>query len=303
MLKGICLFVLLPAFMAGVQLHAVYARIAHNTGNADASRQALSESIEVDEHVSGAGFLLFARREQIMADRTLTNGTALATANAHFPGHTFQFGLGTHFRQQALTNRSAEPGFFAPAVGFVWSTAAFRGEVAGAEKFTRASLSVLVNLSLPIEFNSEFENAFSQPIRWSANTFLHLSANAGLMAGYEPLAGLTRAGLWFKPLEGLQARFLARLNPQAETQWEFSLSYQADSDAPAYKQPLPARVELKEDRRPKKPRQAPAFATLVKWGLTPVEALRFAREKDVCKLNAASQAILSKHHWECRTDV
>ncbi|MFO1469404.1 MAG: hypothetical protein U1F27_00025 [Turneriella sp.] len=62
-------------------------------------------------------------------------------------------------------------------------------------------------------------------------------------------------------------------------------------------------LETKEVKRPPKQRHAPAFATLVKWGLTPVEALRFAREKDICKLNAASQAILLKHRWECRDDA
>lgn len=303
MLKSIGSFLLLPVILGGLHLHAFYGRIAHDTANADGSRKALSESIEIDENMQRAGFLLFARREQILADRTLTNALALATANARFPGHTFQFGLGTHFRQQALLNKPPEPGLFAPAVGLVWSTAAFRGEIGGAEKFMRASLSVLANIGVPVEFHSDFENAFSQPVRWSTNVFFHLSSHGGLITGYEPLAQKTRAGLWLKPLESLTARFLARLNPQAETQWEFSLSYQADTSAPSLKETRPARVELKEEKRPKRPKQAPAFATLVKWGLTPVEALRFAREKDICKLDAASQAALSKHHWECKTDA
>jgi hypothetical protein len=302
MLNGIR-FCGLAAILATSQLFGFYGRIAHDSANADGSRAALSESLEVDEHFAGAGFLLFARREQIINDRTLTNAIALATANARFPGHLFQFGAGTHFRQQALGNRPAEPGLFAPAVGFAWTTSSFRGEIAGAEKFLRASLSVLTTPALPVEINSDFENAFSQPIRWSANIFVHLSSHVGLITGYEPLAQNTRAGLWFKPLEGLNARFLARLNPQNATQWELSLSYQIDSIAPAAAEKLPARAELKEDKRPRKPRQAPAFGTLVKWGLTPVEALRFAREKDACKLTAASQAVLSKHHWECRTDA
>ncbi len=302
MLNGIRFFGL-TAFLAGSQLLGFYGRLAHDTANADASRAALSESFEFDEHRASAGFLLFARREQIINDRTLSNAIALATANARFPGHLFQFGAGTHFRQQALGNRTAEPGLFAPAVGFAWTTAAFRGEAAGAEKFLRASLSVLITLSLPVELNSDFENAFSQPIRWSANAFVYLSSYVGLITGYEPLAQRTRAGLWFKPLEGLNARFLARLNPQAETQWEFSLSYQLDSAQTAGMEKMPSRVEVKDEKRPKKPRQAPAFATLVKWGLTPVEALRFAREKDACKLSSASQVVLRKHRWECRSDA
>lgn len=293
----------LSAILAGSQLSGFYARIAHDTANADGARQALSQSIEIDEHRSMTGFLLFARREQILRDRTLTNALVLATANAGFPGHIFQFGLGTHFRQQALTGRMPEPGLFAPAVGLVWNNAAFRGEVSGAEKFTRATLSVLTTIGLPIEFNSEFENAFSQPFRFSANAFVHVSGYAGFIAGYEPLARQARAGLWIRPIESLAARFLARLSPQSETQWEFSLSYQAESDTATYKEPTPARVSLKEERRQKKPRQAPAFSTLVKWGLTPVEALRFAREKDICKLSAAAQNVLSKHHWKCRTDA
>lgn len=291
----------LSAILAGSQLSGFYARIAHDTANADGSRQALSESIEIDEHRSMTGFLLFARREQMLKDRTLTNALALATANARFPGHLFQFGLGTHFGQQALTGRLPEPGLFAPAVGFVWNNAAFRGEISGAEKFTRATLSVLTTIGLPVEFNSEFENAFSQPFRFSANTFVHLSTFVGFIAGYEPLARQARAGLWIRPIESLAARFLARLSAQNETQWEFSLSYQAEAAASAYKEPAPAKVSLKEETRPKRPRQAPAFATLVKWGLTPVEALRFAREKDICKLSAAAQNVLSKHNWECRT--
>lgn len=302
MLNGIRLGGLL-ALLTGSQLLGFYGRMAHDTANADGSRAALSESIEIDEHIPSAGFLLFARREQIMNDRTLANAIALATANARFSGHTFQFGAGTHFRQQALGNRAAEPGLFAPAVGFAWTAAAFRGEIAGAEKFLRASLSFLTTLALPVEFNSDFENAFSQPIRWSANLFVHLSSHIGLIAGYEPLAQRTRAGLWFKPLESLNARFLARMGTQTGTQWEFSLSYQIDSAATANAEKSPARVALKEEKHTRKPRQAPAFGTLVKWGLTPVEALRFAREKDVCKLNATSKAILSKHHWECRTDA
>lgn len=293
----------LAALLAGSQLLGFYGRVAHDTANADGTRTALSESLEVDEQVSATGFLVFARREQIINDRTLANAIALATANVRFPGHLFQFGAGTHFRQQALGNRTAEPGLFAPAVGFAWTTAAFRGEVAGAEKFLRTSLSILTTFWLPIEFNSDFENAFSQPIRWSANLFVHLSSHVGWITGYEPLAQRTRAGLWFKPIDGLNARFLARLNPQTETQWEFSLSYQFDSVPAAGMEKMPSRVELKEEKRPKKPRQAPAFATLVKWGLTPVEALRFAREKDPCKLSSTSQAVLSKHRWECRNDA
>jgi|GEM_PF-2847761 len=302
MLNGIRFFGFL-GILAGSQLWSFYARIAHDSANADGSRQALSESIEIDEHRSVTGFLLFARREQILRDRTLTNALALATANARFPGHTFQFGLGTHFRQQALTGRMPEPGLFAPAIGFVWNNAGFRGEISGAEKFTRATLSVLTTIGLPVEFNSEFENAFSQPFRFSANAFVHVSSHVGFIVGYEPLAGQSRAGLWIRPIESLAARFLARLSPQNETQWEFSLSYQAESGTAAHKEPAPARVSLKEERRPKKPRQAPAFATLVKWGLTPVEALRFAREKDICKLSAAAQNVLSKHRWECRNDA
>lgn len=302
MQKSICICGL-ALFLAGSQLMGFYGRVSHDTANANGARPALSESLEVDEQVSGAGFLLFMRREQIINDRTLTNAIALATANARFPGHLFQFGAGTHFRQQALANRAAEPGLFAPAVGFAWTTAAFRGEIAGAEKFLRATLSILTHIALPVEFSGDFENAFSQPVRWSANAFVHLSSHVGLITGYEPLAQRTRAGLWLKPIEGLNARFLARLNPQAETQWEFSLHYQVDTAAPVNTTKPAAQLETKEVKRPVKPRQAPAFATLVKWGLTPVEALRLAREKDVCKLNAASQAILLKHRWECRNDA
>ena len=291
------------AIWAGSQIFAFYGRVSHDTANADANRPALSESLEIDEHMTGAGLLLFARREQILSDRTLSNAIALATANARFPGHLFQFGAGTHFRQQALGNRAAEPGLFAPAVGFAWTSSSFRGEIAGAEKFLRAQLSVLTNLALPIEIHSDFENAFSQPIRWSANIFVHLSSHVGLITGYEPLAQRTRAGLWFKPLEGLNARFLARLDTRASAHWEFSLSYQIDTVTPTAAEKLPARIEFKDEKRARKPRQAPAFGTLVKWGLTPVEALRFAREKDACKLTAASQAVLGKHHWECRTDA
>lgn len=281
------------------KIHSFYGLVSHDTANADGRRPALSEHIELEDYRGAVGFLAYARREQILTDRTLTNALTLAAARADFPGHSFHFGLGAHYRQLALGSRKSEPGIFSPAVGFTWSASAFRAEIAGAEVFQRAAFSYLAQLALPIEFGSDWENASSQPMRWSLNAYFHLSTHVGFIAGYEPLAAHARAGLWVSPVEGFSARCLARIHAQLGAQWEFSLSYQLENSASPVVQP-PAVPTQTSPVQTRKAKTTPAFATLVKWGLSPVEALRFVREKDVCALSAAAQSALQKHRWECR---
>ncbi|MFO1524591.1 MAG: hypothetical protein U1F16_01320 [Turneriella sp.] len=296
MRTGICiLFVSL--ILATNAAMAFYGRINHGTANADASRRALSDSIELEDNGGKIGYAVFARRDQIISDRTNTNALGIAVLPVRFPGHEFRFGLGAHFHQQALVSRRAEPGSFSPAGLIGWNAESFRLEVAGGEKFLRAAAALLFDFAVPIEFGSDFEQAFSQPYRWSVNAYGHLMRYGGLIAGYEPLSARARTGFWLKPVEGLQISTIARLSTGTTAEWEFALSYQFTAPPGEAHSAPTTKIKGPEHKRERK---SPAFATLVKWGLTPVEALRFTREKDACSLGAASQAILNKHHWECR---
>lgn len=301
MRRVICCLMAIAGFLAGQRLCAFYGRVSHDTGNANAARRANSDVVELDEILPQGAFALFARREQIDLDRTFVNALAFVSAVAKFPGHTLQFGAGTHFSQKSLEGKPAEPGIFAPALALIWTTSKFRGELAGSEKFSRATMSVLARIVFPVEFNTDFEAAATQALRWSANAFVHLSDYFGLIGGYEPFADRARAGLWLRPVQGLNARLLARLHTRAETLFELSLTYHFDAavSAPHTEAAVTAVMASAEDPR-RKFKKTPAFATLVKWGLSPVEALRLAREKDICKLSASAQAILSKHKWVCR---
>jgi hypothetical protein len=282
--------------------HALQARLTHDGGNGNANRAALSDSLEVEDATEHWGYTVFARRDDLSDDRTLANAAALMQAGKRFGGHAFYLGLGAHFRQQKLNARSAEPADFLPAAGLSWHHDLFRTDVAASAKMTRAALAFLVQAGIPLELNTEFEALYSQPYRWSANVFAFVSRYGGLILGYEPVSVRARAGLWLKPLEHLQLRSLMRISPGVETYWEFSLSYsiQVDHSDPA-EPVLKTTPAEKKIAAPKKPQTVPAFATLVKWGLTPVEALKYAREKDICSLSASAQAALKRHHWECRS--
>lgn len=282
--------------------HALNARLLHDSANANATRSASSAALELEDATDSWSYTVFARRDDFAGDRTLTNAAALVSAGKRFGDHNFYLGLGAHFRQQKPNARLAEAADFMPALALAWHHAAFRTDISGSQKMTRTSLAFLIHAGIPFELSSEFEYLESQPYRLSANLFAFVSRYGGLIAGYEPLAVRGRAGFWLKPLESLQLRSLMRFAPGRETYWEFSVAYSFDishkeaAAAPAIQ--TEAKPEVQKNKRPK---TVPAFATLVKWGLTPVEALRFAREKDICSLSAPAQAALKKHRWECHT--
>jgi hypothetical protein len=280
--------------------HALSARLLHDSANANATRAASSAALELEDASDSWSYTVFARRDDFAGDRTLTNAAALVSAGKRFGDHNFYLGLGAHFRQQKPSARPAEPADFMPALALAWHHSAFRTDISGSQKMTRAALAFLMNVGIPLELGSEFEYLESQPYRLSANLFAFVSRYGGLIAGYEPLAVRGRAGFWLKPLESLQLRSLMRFAPGRETYWEFSVAYAFDINHPEAPIAPAIQTETKpEVPKNKKPKTVPAFSTLVKWGLTPVEALRFAREKDICNLSAPAQAALKKHRWEC----
>lgn len=294
---------LFAAAMLPGGVYPFFARVAHDTGN----RGPVSSDSLVFRSASGpVSYAVFARRDEIPADRNLLNAAALAYAVFPFEGHEFAFGLGAHYRQSTLWKQKPGTGSFHPALGATWSHELFRADLTASEYLTRTSISLLTFTVLPVEFNTEFEYLFSQPYRWSANAYFFLTRRVGLVAGYEPLAERLRSGFWLKPSADLQLAALARVAPGSETFVEFSLSFSLDVPVPAsarmaetQESAAPARQRTYHKQR-RLPQRVPAFAVLVKWGLSPVEALRFSKEKDACTLNEHSKQILAGKRWGCR---
>ncbi|AFM12128.1 hypothetical protein [Turneriella parva] len=280
---------------------ALTARLGHETGSADAARQIGAETFDL-ENVSGPfAFTAYARRDALAPDRNLTNAIALASAGFELEGHRFQFGLGSHYRHEKLSARQNTPGNFYPAFGFLWSHAVFRSEVFGSQYATKASGSFLLELPVALELNSEFEYLHSQPYRWSAQVFAFVSKYGGLILGYEPLSERARLGAWLAPTQSIRLSALARFAPAGEAFLEFSLQYSLDiapetarHEAEPY---IPKRPRVQKRKLPQK---VPEFSTLIKWGLTPVEALRFTRERDACALSESARASLARKNWGCR---
>jgi hypothetical protein len=282
--------------------HALTARLGYDGGNANAARAADSATLEMDHLEAHWGYAVYARRETLPRDRTLTNASAFGTAGGTLEGHSFFLGLGAHFRQQILQGRSSEIPGFLPAAAFFWRHDVFHTEIAASEKMSRAALAILFTAGIPWEISGDFEYLDSQPYRWSLNAFAFVSRYGGLIVGYEPLALRGRAGVWLSLQESLQLRSVVRFTPGLESFWEFSLQFTFDVQTVPREQAAAAvaAVQYQEKSAPLKSKTVPAFGTLVKWGLTPVEALKLTREKNICALSAASRAALKKHHWECR---
>jgi len=294
--------VLLPQF-----LYSLSARLQRDTGNAAARSPVTGDQVEASGSAGSLAYNLYARRDDFAGERSLLNAAALVYSGFAVGNHRFAFGLGSHYRQEKLQRLPAGQGDFYPAVGFFWSHPQFRADFSGSEYLTRVSLSGLVDLGLPVELNSDFEYLHSQPYRWSANAFFFISRYGGAIAGFEPLSQRVRAGLWLAPVKALRISALSRFGA-GETFWELALSFQFDTATQAQGE-LPryhANAEPpEEDDEPKKwqrrkPKNVPAFAVLVKWGLSPVEALKFTREKDACTLSEKAQRALAARNWGCR---
>ena len=302
--KGIFPLMVVWLWLQPVSMYAVSARLARDTGNGNASQNVASDSVDFESDTDVVSLAIFARRDAFSSERNVTNVMALAGAGASIEGHHFLFSLGSHYRHERLAVREILPGAFYPAVGFRWSHALFRAEVSGSEYATRTSTSFLVDVGIPLEINSEFEYLFSQPYRWVTQTYAFLSPYGGLIFGYEPLSQSARAGLWLSPIEALKLRSVARISAASETYFEFSLSYFLESPVNAVQVSPPVDSQKPLNPRPRRlPQKVPAFATLVKWGLTPVEALRFTREKNACELSASAQASLARKNWGCRNAI
>lgn len=280
---------------------ALTARLGHETGNADAARPVAAETLDL-ENVSGPfAFTAYARRDALATDRNLTNAIALAAAGFELEGHRFQFALGSHYRHEKLSARQNSPGSFYPAFGFLWSHAVFRSELVGSQYVTRASGSFLLELPVALELNSEFEYLHSQPYRWSTQVFAFVSKYGGLILGYEPLNERARLGAWLAPTQGIRLSALARFASAGETFLEFSLQYSLDiTPAVANHEAEPFVPKAPRVKKRRLPQKVPEFSTLIKWGLTPVEALRFTREKDACALSQSARASLARKNWGCR---
>lgn len=296
------------AFFLPQIVYSLSARLQRDTGNSAASRPVTGDQLEAAGSSGNIAYSLYARRDDFTADRSLLNAAALVYSTFSVDDHRFAFGLGSHYRQERLLRMRAGQGTLYPAVGFFWSHPQFRAELSGSEYLTRVSLSGLVGLGLPVELNSDFEYLHSQPYRWSANAFVFFSRFGGAIAGYEPLAQRLRAGLWLAPINELRLSALMRFGA-GETFWEFALTFRMDA-AGQTEGELPRQHANAADsgtgdapgkwqrRRPKK---VPAFAVLVKWGLTPVEALKFTRDKDACALSEHSRRLLTAKNWGCRS--
>ncbi|GAB4423309.1 MAG: hypothetical protein OHK0011_03140 [Turneriella sp.] len=300
-------FILAVAFFLPQLVYSLSARLQRDNGNAAARNAITGDQLEAAGSSGSISYNLYARRDDFAGDRSLLNAAALVYSGFSVEDHRFAFGLGSHYRQEKMQRVRAGQGDFYPAVGFFWSHPQFRADLSGSEYLTRVSLSGMVDLGLPVELNSDFEYLHSQPYRWSANAFLFVSRFGGAIAGYEPLSQRVRAGLWLAPVKELRLSALTRFG-SGETFWELALSFQLDSavQAPGELPRYHANAgDSDEDDEPKKwqrrkPKNVPAFAVLVKWGLTPVEALKFTREKDACALSERSRRLLTAKNWGCR---
>lgn len=291
--------------------HAATARYQRDSGNADGRQKIAGDQIEATQRSGAMAYSVYTRRDAFTNGQTLLNAAALAYAGVASEEHHFGFGLGSHYRHERGERQKA-PGEFYPALGFFWSHPRFRLDLSGTEKLTKIALSALFAIALPVEFNTDFEALASQPYRWSVNAFVFVARYGGLIAGIEPLAERARAGFWLAPTESLRMSALARFS-SGETFWEFALSFALDNPQQGHLlSELPANADeqveektnkVQSERERKKPKQVPAFALLVKWGLAPTEALKFTREKDACALSNDARKKLAAKNWICHEDA
>ncbi|MBV6492596.1 MAG: hypothetical protein LDLANPLL_00591 [Turneriella sp.] len=298
------IFALCTFFLKTQDLQAVSASFTSQQGSKTFVRR---NAAEVDESHEGYSLLLFGVRNELTPGMHTSNAAVIASAAKEFNVHRLQIGLGTHFFQQKTGSTPTTTPQILPAFGFEWRHPVFFMGIQFSERMVRAQVSFLADLFIPVEFSSGFENLPGEVNLWSFDAYAFLAKYGGVVLGYEPLQEVTRAGVWISPIENLQARALARIFSQSETYVEFSMRYSLDVFTPEERkiknttEDVPEKVNLtnKKNNFPKN-KKVPSFAILVKWGLSPVEALKLSNEKNICALSSKAQEVLKRHKWECR---
>ncbi len=311
MARARLLFLFLSTLRA---IHPLSLGLDRETPSRAGKRALESSALEIKGDQEAFGF--FLRRDSGKENYAQTNALGLVHAVVKNGEQLFAFGAGVHFQHETRLNERMQNGVFSPAFAFSWTHPTFQFIFAGAERMARTSLSLLSEILLPIEWNTEYEFIDKQTPRWSFNTFVFLVSWGGLTAGFEPLTMRTRAGAWVTLADSLRLRTVVSFETTQNLLTEFSLSYtfSTEGSRPVQKRVQKERMEKDSDdersesgrasskykkKRRALPKSVPRFGLLVKWGLAPVEALKFAKTHDVCALNAASQAALARKNWRC----
>ena len=180
-------------------------------------------------------------------------------------------------------------------------------------QFGQAELSYLTKWLLPVELHALLEYQSYLPIQFISEVFVFLGSQVGLLGGYEISGARTRLGVWVSPIENLQLKLLFRISEESTSRIEFSVrsiigevqpsapvndSRSAPSELPT-KNVSPKSIHPPQSVDHLK-KTVPQFAILVRWGLTPSEALALSRDHDICKLGSVAQNKLAQHNWRCR---
>ncbi|HRP68559.1 MAG TPA: hypothetical protein PLY93_03425 [Turneriella sp.] len=273
------------------------AQLTHQSVDAHTS----SQTLEIEKQHENYAFSFLGQRDTLPNAQRFTNAALIASSRKNFNEHQLSLGLGAHFYQQQVRNTAAQTPNFVPAFALEWRHPRFLGSVQVSQKMTHAAIALLADLFVPVEWSSSFLSLPAQPYRWSLDAYASLFAWGGIVLGYEPITAFSRAGFFVTPSATLQARALVRMRQNGEAFAEFSLGYvfEEKSHTPLVE---PTKTHAAQEKIPlrKKERVVPRFSVLVKWGLTPVEALRLSREKNICALSINAQALLKRHKWECR---
>lgn len=249
--------------------------------------------------VSALSLSLASRRDALPKARVITQATAIAAIDYSRGDHIFLPGLAAHYRESRDTNRAPQATVL-PAFAFTWQYSAFAFTGLAGDGFLRARLQVPFELGLPMQFAATVEAAGEityAPIELRVD-ILH---SLGVTLGYEPASARARAGLSLGPIEGVSLQSAFRFGA-AESTWEIAASYSLAVASLRSTPPTDASQILPQSsfrQNKKREQKVPTFAILVKWGLTPVTALKLTREKNICALDDASRAVLEKHNWKC----
>jgi len=241
--------------------------------------------------LAAAELALSSRRVALARAERLTVFSVAAAETFTRGDHAFSPGVGALF----MVTGAGVGGESKPALSFKWDYPSFRFNLLGAENAATTNLTLAIDWFALRAGADYFRTAETQlPLDIAVRPWQVFE----FYIGYEPRLAHFRAGAtlgWGEVVSlGATIRFAER-----ESFVDFSASARLDFSKPALTDASAILPHARIERKEKKPREMPAFATLVKWGLTPVNALKLSREKNICALDALSRAALEKHHWRC----
>ncbi len=289
--------------------------------------------IPVEPEITRTGFILNAGKSLLYANWDSCRVEDLYAKNDFLLSGGWklspEFSLmgGGFFSSTRLPELEVEMGLAEPAGGFLWEQEDINAFFIASLNRQNFQISHSNYYYVPLRFSLDFLKERDEEMVSTVKIYLELFPGYHLSAGYQNPLNKISTGVVFHFHSAyefsLEMSFPSSESPTRtlyagiQYQWGKKIRSYGDEGKsngsfwgfdPGQEQTTEETQKEKTLKREKRhkiinkyiPRKIPSFAVLVRWGLTPANALRFQKSGDVCGMDIRSREILGQKGYHCR---